>query len=235
MTVALGYDPHFQPFTCREEGAARGLAIELVRTAFGRAGIDVAFVPADLSSRSGQLARGEIQGLACLAVTPARVTDFEFSRPYLSTGAALFAPSGVTPRALGDAAGLSVATPTTGPVVAFLRANLPDVVLVLVDGYREALDAVLENTVDVAALNVEAGRWLAEKWFPGRFGPPGLRFMEAGLAVAMPPAAGRGFLADFDAGLEAIQADGTYSAIVRESPYAVSQQLGLDIGPQVVE
>ena len=146
----------------------------------------MAFVPADLSSRSGQLARGEIQGLACVAVTADRVMEYEFSRPYLTTGAALFAPSDDPPRALGDAAGLSVATPTTGPVVAFLRANLPGVVLVLTDGYREALECVLEHTADVAALNAQAGHWLADQWFPGRFGLPGARFMETGLSVARP-------------------------------------------------
>ena len=231
MTVVLGYDPDFQPFTCEVEGAARGLAIELVRAACGRAGIDVTFVPADLSHRSGQLARGEIQGLACMAVTPARVMEFGFSLPYLTTGAALFAPSGDVPRSLGDIARLSVATPTTGPVLAFLRANLPDVVLVPVDGYREALDAVLKNTADVAALNAEAGRRLAEKWFPGRFGRPGPRFMEAGLAVARPLALGRGFLGVFDAGLDAIRTDGTYSAIVRDSSCVAA----LDTSPQVVE
>ena len=220
--MVLGYDPHFQPFTWEEDGTARGLAVELVRAACERAGIDVAFIPADLSHRSGQLARGEIDGLACVAVTPDRVMEFEFSRPYLTTGAAFFAPSGDVPRALGDIAGLSVATPATGPVLGFLRANLPGVDLVLVDGYREALEAVLKHTADVAALNAEAGGRLADTWFPGRFGPSGPRFMQTGLAVARPQSAGPGFLVDLDAGLETIGTDGTYSTIIRGSSRPLS-------------
>jgi ABC-type amino acid transport substrate-binding protein len=209
VTEVLGYDPDFQPFTWQEEGAACGLAIEIVRAACGRAGIEVAFVPADLSRRTGQLARGAIGGLACLAVTPARLNEFEFSRPYLTTGAALFSRVGDVSRTLDDITGLTLATPATGPVLAFLQATLPGMVPVAVAGYREALAAVLEGTADVAALNAEAGLWAAERWFPGRFGPPGPRFMEAGLAVARPSAAGRGFLEDFDVGLEAIRTEGT--------------------------
>jgi ABC-type amino acid transport substrate-binding protein len=214
--LRLGFDPDFAPFTCLEAGRPSGEALRLVGAMCNGAGIAVTFVSGGLGERSGQLARGEIDGLACMAVTPARRDEFDFSQPYLATGAALFTRQGVAvPSGPEGASGLTVATPASGPLFARLRDGGYGITVVGVEDYRSAFEAVLAGVADAAALNADAGRCLCERWFPGRFGPPGSRFMEAGLAIALQAGSLPGVIAKLDAALASITAAGIPGAATR--------------------
>jgi len=106
--------------------------------------------------------------------------EYEFSQHYVVTGAAFLSLVGEPPLDLDDVAGMTISTPATGPVYSYLQANRPDVTLLGVAGYVDALQAVIDGRADATGLNYDVGYNLAEQLFPGQFGRPGDMFMEVG-------------------------------------------------------
>lgn len=185
--IVVGYLDPFPPFCRHEGGAHRGTVLDALRAAAARHGAALAFVPGTLEGLPAALAAGRIDAIAAKAVTPGRAGAFAFSRPLARTGAALFAPAGQAAPALAAAGAARIATPAQGPLAALLSRLAPQAAVLPVADYAAALSAVLAGAADLAALNAEAGAAAAAAAFPGRFAPPGPRFAELDLALAVPP------------------------------------------------
>lgn len=184
--VVIGHDELFEPFAWGGPGRSRGLLVDLLATALGRAGIAHAWRPLGLDILERALYAGSIDAIAGKAVTEARRRTLDFSDPLAITGAALFALRGrPAPAHPGELAGGIVATPRGGPLAEWIGRRHPDVRVSLVASYRAALDAVMGGAATVAALNLHAGLAVAQRHYPGCFAPPGAPFLELSLALAV--------------------------------------------------
>ena len=84
----IGYDPDFAPISfTAEDGEAEGRAINTLREAAERAGVECRFVPVELLKQDAFLEAGIVDVLAAMALTPERCERFNMSAPYLDTGA----------------------------------------------------------------------------------------------------------------------------------------------------
>jgi ABC-type amino acid transport substrate-binding protein len=185
--IVVGYLDPFRPFAWSEGGAHRGSFLDALRVQATARGVALSFRPGTLAGLPEALAAGEIDAIAAKAVTPGRAGAFAFSRPLARSGAALFAPAGRVAPGLEDAGAARVATPAEGPLAALLPQLAPGVAVVAVADYAAALAAVLAGAADLAALNADAGAEAAAARHPGRFAPPGPRFAELDLALAVRP------------------------------------------------
>jgi ABC-type amino acid transport substrate-binding protein len=214
----LGHIKSFEPFTVAKEGHSEGLAIEILEKAFAAADLKVVFVGKPQDELPELMSAGGIDGAAFLGINPKRKETYDFSRPYLLTGGALFTKA-PQPAAsdLTRFAGKTVATPLKGPLAGFIRKKYPKVkVLTQVKDYRETLEAVLEGRADAAALNTQSGAVLAEKLFPGKFSLPERGFLEVPIGVGVPKGKLATLLTRFNEGLTKILSDGTYDRILEK-------------------
>ncbi|MCQ4634662.1 transporter substrate-binding domain-containing protein [Shinella sp. CPCC 100929] len=184
LTIVV--EESFPPFVHAEDGRAVGLAIEALDAAARLAGVELEYIPAPASSVQAIIAAGRAQAAFPLAVNAERLAVFDFSEPVLTTGGGFFvaAPS-PSPSDLESLRGKTVATPATGPLAAFLRANAPETALLLTKDYIEPLRMVVSGQADAAALNLEAGTLLAGQHFSGRITTPADHFLKLPLALGM--------------------------------------------------
>jgi ABC-type amino acid transport substrate-binding protein len=211
--VHVGYDPDFRPFTFREGDRATGLAIEIVRAVFGRAGHAVEFAPVAHAVQDAALEAGEISAIAFSAATVDRRKRRDFSAPMFLSGGAWYFPAGPASPAGRPPAGACVSTPAKGPLVAEIEADYPDLVVVRVETYPEALQAVLDGRADVAALNYSMGTALARRDFPGRFALPRGPFKPVPAALTVAKGSHAQLLAAFDRALATLKDEGAVAEI----------------------
>lgn len=184
LTIVV--EESFSPFVHVEDGRAVGLAIEALDAAARLSGVELEYIPAPASNVQAIIAAGRAQAAFPLAVNAERLAVFDFSEPVLTTGGGFFvaAPS-PSPSGLESLRGKTVATPATGPLAAFLRANAPETALLLTKDYIEPLRMVVSGQADAAALNLEAGALLAEQHFSGRITIPADHFLKLPLALGL--------------------------------------------------
>jgi polar amino acid transport system substrate-binding protein len=113
-TFRVTYNQPFPPFAEFKNGKSEGLAIDILRAAAARGGIELEFVAAPLEQTGQTLTEGRADALL-MAATPERMATFDLSVPVLTTGGALFvrAPN-PTPEGLMALSGKVVVTPQTG-------------------------------------------------------------------------------------------------------------------------
>ena len=215
--VCLLHDRDFEPFAFVRQGRSTGLAPDLLRAALDGAGSRPVFWATAMAAVPRLLQYGAADGVAVMGVTPERRVSYEFSRPFVRTGGALFAKAGrttgLTPAAL---AGQPVCTPGSGPLATYLRRQYPGICLRLVSDYRQALEEVAAGRVAAAALNYHAGRRLVRRCFAGRLAAVGGMFHTLYLAAAVPKGRAQGWLAPVNGELQRMQASGIYDRIVRK-------------------
>ena len=170
--LVVGYEPDFAPLSFREGEEARGIVIDVLAACFAPMGRSSKFVPVPLSEHDAAIVSGRIDAVAYKAITAEREGLYDFSDPITNSGAAWFIVAGRSMEATGPAPGTRLATPTRGPLLARLRRDYPDVAMVDVGTYAEALGAVVRGDADCAALNFHVGRYLASRDFAGRFDLP---------------------------------------------------------------
>jgi polar amino acid transport system substrate-binding protein len=212
-TMRISHTQPFPPFTEVKNGKSEGLAVDVLRAAAGRVGIELEFVPAPLDEMAQTLKDGRAEALF-VAITPERQQLFDLSAPVLTTGGALFvrAPN-ATPESLIALSGKTVVTPQTGPLTAFIQRTAPAINLVVTKDYEESLARVVAGAADAAALNYQAGAIIASRLYPGQLTLPHNMFQEIPLAVAVPKGQRSEFLARLNMGLDAIRSDGTWQQI----------------------
>jgi len=116
--VRIAHDQNFPPFSMSNDGNSEGLAVNILRAAAARVGIDMIFVPVPFDQRQATLENGRAEAYFPLSITPERLQSFDFSEVFVITGGSVFvrAPN-VPPDALDALAGKVVVTPQTGPTL----------------------------------------------------------------------------------------------------------------------
>lgn len=140
-TVRIAHDQDFPPFSEVSGGNSEGLAVDILRAAAARAGIEVEFLPVPFEDRQRTLEDGRAQAYFPLAITRERRQSLDFSEVLVVTrGGAPFvrAPS-LPPEDLAALAGKIVVSPRTGPLAPFIEKNAPGVKLVVTKDYEDAL------------------------------------------------------------------------------------------------
>jgi len=209
-TLRLAHDENFPPFAYTEDGQSTGMAVDILRAAAQRAGLDITLVPVPFKQIQPSLDDGTADAIFPLAINPERRTTMDFSTPLLMTGGALFVRSPQPePASLKDLAGKSVVTPKTGPLAGYIQRTEPAVDLVVTTDYDESLRKLVSGEADAAALNYQVGTMLAKKQQAGKLTLPNKMFLELPLAVAVKKDSQAQMLSKLNDGLEEIRQDGT--------------------------
>jgi polar amino acid transport system substrate-binding protein len=210
----MSFQEHFPPFVEVKDSKPTGLAVDIVRAAAAKAGIDVDFVPVPFDQVHGTLKDGRADAIFPIAITPEREAVYDFSAPLLMTGGAIFvrAPN-PTPANFAALAGKTVVTPGTGPLVPYIQKNAPDLKLVITKNYEESLDRIVSGEADAAALNFQVGAAMANQLYPGKVTMPTMMFAELPDTVAVTKGQHAELLKRLNAGLAAIRSDGTWDQI----------------------
>jgi len=156
--IRIGYEPDFPPLTYADDGTARGLIIDLLRAVFERLGTVPVFIPVVLAQHEAAVSRGDVDAISYKATVAGREDVWSFSEPILTTGIAWFAPPEGQPLPFAR-----VATPAKGPLAGLLGSLFPGIEVTAVDSYDAALCAVIDRSVDAAALNYHVGADLARR------------------------------------------------------------------------
>jgi len=212
--VRIAHAQDFPPLTEVKDGKSEGLAVDILRAAAARAGVEVKFVAVPFEQTQLTLTDGRAEACFPLAITPDRRQSLDFTEPLLVTGGALYvrAPN-VPPENLTALSGKIVVTPRTGPLAAFIGRTAPSVNLVVTKDYEDSLARLVRGDADAAALNYHAGARMAARLYPGQLTQSPKLFLELPLAVAVTKGRGAELVAQLNAGIATIRADGTWKQI----------------------
>jgi ABC-type amino acid transport substrate-binding protein len=210
--VRIAHAQDFPPLAEVKDGKSEGLAVEILRAAAARSGLQVNFVAVPFEQVT--LEDGRADAAFPLAITPERRQLFDFTEGLLVTGATLYvrAPN-VPPESLTALSDRIVVTPRTGPLAAFIERTAPTVKLVVAKDYEDSLTRLMRGEADAAALNYHVGTHLAARLYPGQLVHSPKLLQELPLAVAVPKGKGVDLVALPNAGISAIRADGTWQRI----------------------
>lgn len=212
--VRIAHDIDFPPFSMSNEGNSAGIAVDILRAAAARMGIDMTFVPVPFDQRQATLDNGRAEAYFPLSITPDRLQEFDFSQVLILTGGSVFvrAPN-APPDALDAFAGKVVVTPQTGPIAAFVRRTAPNVRLLVTVDYEDSLGRLVRGEADAAVLSYHVGQRFADRLYPGLISRSSKMFLELPLAVAVAKGTNRSLLSKLNEGINAIRADGTWKQI----------------------
>jgi len=211
------YQSLFPPFAFTREGKAEGIVIDMLSEIVSRAGLKAVFFPSPMSEIESLLHSRETDAIACHGITPDRKEIFDFSDPFMVTGAGLFVESSKSILTESEEwIGKTIVTPRTGPLTKYLQQRFPKAELLLVQDYPESLRTVLRGKGDAAALNIHVGSHLACQLFPGRFNLPEKVFFEVSVGVAVRKGEQAFLLNQINEGLRHIREDRTYHQILKK-------------------
>ena len=184
--IRIGHVEPFPPLAELKNGRSEGLAVDIVRGAAARVGIEVEFVGLPLEQFRAALKDGRADAIF-LGIAPENLSIFDFSAPVLTTAGALYvrAPA-PEPESLAAMDGKIVVTPRAGPLAEYIKTNAPSVKVVLTMDYEDSLTRVMHGDAAAAALNYHVGAVLASKLFAGQFTVPRRMFREIPQAVGVP-------------------------------------------------
>ena len=213
-TVRVSHDSGYPPFAEIKDGKSEGLAVDILRAAAARAGVDMIFVPVPFEQRQLSLEDGRADAYFPLSITRERLQLFDFSDVLIVTGGSLFVrASDVPPENLATLAGKIVVTPRTGPIATFIERSAPKVKLVVTTDYEESLGRLVRGEASAAALGYDVGSRIADRLFPGQVLRSPNTFLELPLAVAALKGKHVDLVARLNAGIAATRADGTWQQI----------------------
>ena len=167
--VRIAHAQDFPPLAEVRDGKSEGLAVDILRAAAARAGVEVQFVAVPFEQVTLTLADGRAEGAFPLAATSERRQLFDFTEGLLVTGITLYVRAGNVPSEnLAALSGKTVVTPRTGPVAAFIEKTAPTVKLVVTKDYEDSLTRLVRGEADAAALNNHVGAHMAARLYPGQ-------------------------------------------------------------------
>jgi ABC-type amino acid transport substrate-binding protein len=212
--VRIAHAQDFPPLAEFRDGKSEGLAVDILRAAATRAGVEVQFVAVPFEQVHLTLADGRAEAVFPLAITPERRQLFDFTEGMLVTGITLYVRAGnVPPDNLAALSGKIVVTPRTGPVAAFIEKAAPTAHLVVTKDYEDTLTRLVRGEADAAALNNHVGAYMVARLYPGQVVHSPKLLQELPLAVAVSKGGGVELVARLNAGIAAIRADGTWEQI----------------------
>lgn len=216
QTVRIAHAESFPPYAQARDGRSEGMAVDILRAAAAKAGLQLAFVVVPFEELQRTVEDGRAEAIFPTGITPERRKTLDFSAALLSTGGSIYvrAPA-QAPGELGALAGRTVVTPRTGPLAAYIEKNAPQVKVLRSASYEESLAMLVEGKADAAALNSHVGGRIAGKLYPGKVNGASRMFLEVPLAVAVKRGTQAEMIRQVDHGLAAIRADGTWDTINR--------------------
>ena len=155
-TLAVGVRGDGTPFTTSPDAAVpSGFEVGIATDVSACLDVRPRFVTLSAADRITMLEDDEVDVVAAsFAVTDSRAQEVAFTRPYFHDGVALVvanADAAVTP---DDLTGRSIATAASSTAEDAVAARVPDVRLVLAEGYGAAFDAFEDGRADAVAANV---------------------------------------------------------------------------------
>ena len=214
VVLRIGLDVPYEPFGLMQDGQVSGMLVELVGMLLADLGLAHRFVPMPLADTEPALAEGRVDALAYKGITPARLASIDFSEPIMISGGATFTRPGLLPSDnLRQFDGMRVVTTRHGPLWRHLQTEHPALQLLPAEHYQQALEMVLRGEADLAALNMHAGRAIAQRLFPGQLGLPQLPYMPLRTGFALRRGSHPELLLRFNAALVAARADGRWQAV----------------------
>jgi polar amino acid transport system substrate-binding protein len=186
QVLRLAHAESFPPYAEARDGRSEGMAVDIVRAAAGKAGIQLALIAVPFEQLQRTLDDGRADAIFPTGITPERRKTLDFSAPLLSTGGSLYVRApGQAPDDLAALAGKTVVTPGTGPLAAYIEKTAPQVKVIRSASYEESLKQLVEGRADAAALNSHVGGRIAEQLYPGKVNVAKRMFLEVPLAVAV--------------------------------------------------
>ena len=182
----MAHAESFPPYAELRDGKSQGMAVDILREAAAKAGLQIEFVVVPFEQLQRTVEDGRADAIFPTGVTPERAKTLDFSAPLLSTGGSLYvlAPD-QAPDELAALAGKTVVTPRTGPLAPYIEKNAPQVKVLRSASYEESLQLLVEGKADAAALNSHVGGRIADNLFPGKVNGSRRMFLEVPLAVAV--------------------------------------------------
>src|SRR3954464_1038600 len=216
QTIRVAHAESFPPYAEARGGRSEGLAVDILRSAAAKAGLQLTLVVVPFEELQRTVEDGRADAIFPTGITPERRKTLDFTAPLLSTGGSLYvrAPD-EAPDELAALSGKTVVTPRTGPLAAYIEKNAPQVKVLRSASYEESLAQLVEGKADAAALNSHVGGRIADKLYPGKVNVARRMFLEVPLALAVKKGTQAALLEHFDKGLAAIRADGTWEDIHR--------------------
>jgi ABC-type amino acid transport substrate-binding protein len=217
QTLRIAHPVQLAPIIDDKDGKTVGLVVDILEAAAAHEGIDITFVPQTDAALGDMLKDGSADAIAPMPINSA---VYDFTTPIFTTGGALFvrAPS-ATPTDLASLSGKTVVTPANGPFVAYFQKNYPNIRVLptskstMTNEYEESLNDVMSGRADAAALNIQVGTGVVTASYAGQITVPTTMFVQTPLGLAVIKGQHGDVLNRLDAGLAAIQADGTLQRI----------------------
>jgi polar amino acid transport system substrate-binding protein len=154
QTLRVGMSGNQPPFNFRNRsGAMAGLDVDLATLLAGAMGVELSIVNKPFGQLRAALEAGEVDMvISGMAITAERARDALFVGPYMVSGKSILTNS----RALAAAeeavdinqADLKLAALAGSTSQAFIERYVPEAQLVAVDDYDEAVQMVIDDTVD---------------------------------------------------------------------------------------
>lgn len=209
QTVRVAHAESFPPYAEARDGQSVGMAVDILRAAAAKAGLQITFVVVPFEQLQRTLEDGRADAIFPTGITPERRKTLDFSAPLLNTGGSLYvrAPA-QAPDDLASMNGKTVTTPRTGPLAAYIEKNAPQVKVLRSVSYEESLAQLVEGKADAAALNSHVGGRIADQLYPGKVNVARRMFLEVPLAVAVARGTRADVLARLNQGIAALPSAG---------------------------
>lgn len=209
QTLRVAHAESFPPYAEARGGESHGMAVDLLRAAAAKTGLQIAFVIVPFEQLQRTLEDGRADAIFPTGITPERRKHLDFSAPLLSTGGSLYvrAPA-EAPDQLSALEGKTVVTPRTGPLAAYIEKTAPGVKVMRSASYEESLALLVEGKADAAALNSHVGGRIADQLYPGKVNVARRMFLEVPLAVAVAKGTRGDVLERLNQGIAALPAAG---------------------------
>jgi polar amino acid transport system substrate-binding protein len=161
--LRVGLDPTYPPFETADDGALRGIDVDLARALGNELGLDVEFVYFGYDGLYDALATEQADVLiSALVIRVEQTGDFAYSEPYFNAGQILIVPgeeNGLSQMTDLDGQTLSVELGAQGHVVATEWENrLPNLSVEPYNTPEAALDAVVSGQADAVLIDAVSGR-----------------------------------------------------------------------------
>jgi ABC-type amino acid transport substrate-binding protein len=214
QTVRVAHPTQLGPLISIKDGKTVGLVADILRAAAEHEGMTIVFVPMP-SGATKALGDGTVDAIAPMLITSKSQLIYDFTEAFVVTGGGLFVRAPNPTPSLSELSGKTVATPSFGPFVSYIRENFPGVNVVPTSSYAESLDMVVNGKADAAALNIEDGASVAAS-YAGKITVPVTVFLREPLGLAVLKGRHADVVERLNAGLAAIRADGTLQRIEAE-------------------
>lgn len=156
-------DKDYPPVAYLEEGAAKGMDVDLARALGGPMNREVRIELMDWTLAQQKILSGEADGLLGLSITEDRRKLYDFAKPTFTREFGIVVRSSeLVIRRVEDLAGKRVGVTAGGFPRRFLTDN-PGASLVLIDNYVDGLDRLADGKLDAIAADQWVAAYLIEK------------------------------------------------------------------------